>query len=72
MKGRSTVYIPPKLPETTNLVFTNRRKEYKEIKAMNVNIALENKMPPLKKLDRQSLVYYDRIALSLNIRFAKE
>lgn len=39
--------LPPKLPETTNFVFTNRRKEYSEINAMKVRIALENRIPPL-------------------------
>lgn len=42
--------IPPKLPETTNFVLTNRRKEYSEINAMKVKIALENRIPPLKNL----------------------
>lgn len=39
--------VPPKLPETTNFVLTNRRKEYSEINAIKVRIALENRIPPL-------------------------
>ena len=42
--------LPPKLPETTNLVLTRSRKEYREMSAMNVKMALENNIPPLKKL----------------------
>jgi len=39
--------IPPKLPETTNLVFTNSRNEYKEMQAMKTKVIDENSKPPL-------------------------
>lgn len=46
-----TVDIPPKLPDTTNLVLTRSRKEYREIAAMNVKVRAENSSPPFKKLE---------------------
>ena len=39
--------IPPKLPETTNFVLTNNKKDHNEIKAMKTRTAVENKIPPL-------------------------
>jgi hypothetical protein len=42
--------IPPKLPETTNLVLTRSKKEYREMSAMPEIIREENKRPPLKNL----------------------
>jgi hypothetical protein len=39
--------VPPKLPETTNLVFTNSKNEYREMAAMNTKVMAENNMPPL-------------------------
>jgi hypothetical protein len=44
--------IPPKLPDTTNLVFTRSRNEYREMIAMAESVIEENKSPPLKKLTR--------------------
>lgn len=44
--------IPPKLPDTTNLVFTRSKNEYREIIAMAESVIVENKSPPLKKLAR--------------------
>ena len=38
---------PPKLPDTTNLVLTNNKKDHSEIRAMNTRTKLENKIPPL-------------------------
>ena len=46
--------MSPKLPDTTNLVLTSKVNEYKEIKAMKISTKLENKMPPLKKLNGTS------------------
>jgi hypothetical protein len=43
---------PPKLPETTNLVLTRSKNEYNEMKQMNVNVSIENRRPPLKKLKK--------------------
>jgi hypothetical protein len=43
-------HIPPKLPETTNLVLTRSKKEYRETRAMPEIIREENKRPPLKNL----------------------
>lgn len=42
--------IPPKLPDTANLVFTRSRNEYSEIIAIPESVREENKSPPLKKL----------------------
>jgi hypothetical protein len=42
--------IPPKLPETTNLVLTRSKKEYREMRAIPEIIREENKRPPLKNL----------------------
>lgn len=42
--------VPPKLPETTNLVLTNNRKDHNETKAMKVRTRVENKSPPLRNL----------------------
>jgi hypothetical protein len=42
--------IPPKLPDTTNLVFTRSKNEYREIIAMTESVMEENRSPPLKKL----------------------
>jgi hypothetical protein len=42
--------IPPKLPDTTNLVLMRSRKEYREMRAMPEIVKAENKRPPLKKL----------------------
>jgi len=39
--------VPPKLPETINLVLTKSKNEYSEMIAMNVNVIIENKRPPL-------------------------
>lgn len=39
--------IPPKLPETTNLVSTNNKKDHSEIKAIKTRTKAENKIPPL-------------------------
>ena len=39
--------VPPKLPETTNLVLTNNKKDHSEIKAMKTRTKPENKIPPL-------------------------
>jgi len=44
--------IPPKLPDTTNLVFTRSKNEYREMRAMAESVIEENKRPPLKKLTR--------------------
>lgn len=41
---------PPKLPETTNLVLTKSKNEYREINAMNTKMKLEKRIPPLKNL----------------------
>ena len=43
--------IPPKLPETTNLVLTSNKNEYSEMSAIKMRTPLENKIPPLKNLD---------------------
>ena len=48
----ATLDVPPKLPETTNLVLTNNKKDHNEIKAMKTRTKLENKIPPLKNLDQ--------------------
>src|SRR6266851_3367143 len=45
-------YIPPKLPDTTNLVFTRSKNEYREMRAMAEIVREENRRPPLKKLMR--------------------
>jgi hypothetical protein len=45
--------IPPKLPDTTNFVFTRSRNEYREMMAMAESVREENKSPPLKKLTRR-------------------
>lgn len=39
--------VPPKLPETTNLVWTNNKNDHSETEAMNTRTTLENKIPPL-------------------------
>jgi len=39
--------LPPKLPDTTNLVLTNRINEYSEIRAMSESVIKENNIPPL-------------------------
>jgi hypothetical protein len=44
--------IPPKLPDTTNLVFTRSKNAYREIIAIAESVKVENKRPPLKKLTR--------------------
>ena len=44
--------IPPKLPDTTNLVFTRSKNEYRETRATVESVIEENKRPPLKKLTR--------------------
>jgi len=44
------IRIPPKLPDTTNLVFTRSKNEYKEMRAIAASVRVENKRPPLKKL----------------------
>lgn len=44
------MHIPPKLPGTTNFVFTSSKKEYNEISAMATIVTAENKIPPLKNL----------------------
>ena len=43
--------IPPKLPDTTNLVFTRSKNEYREMMAMTESVIEENRSPPLKKLE---------------------
>jgi hypothetical protein len=50
MIGTTEMKIPPKLPETTNLVFTRSKNEYKEMRAIAASVKVENKRPPLKKL----------------------
>jgi hypothetical protein len=54
---------PPKLPETTNLVLTKSKNEYNEMRQMNVNVIIENKRPPLKKLKNfvRTMVKYERM-----------
>jgi hypothetical protein len=42
--------VPPKLPGTTNFVFTSSRKEYSEMSAIATMVTDENKIPPLKNL----------------------
>lgn len=42
-----TLDVPPKLPETTNLVLTSNKKDHNETKAMKTRTKLENKIPPL-------------------------
>jgi hypothetical protein len=46
-KKKKRKVVPPKLPETTNLVLTKSKNEYSEMRAMNVNVIIENKRPPL-------------------------
>jgi hypothetical protein len=61
--------IPPKLPDTTNLVFTRSRNEYREMMAMTESVTEENKSPPLKKLTRtinQQTKVYTAIGLTLS------
>ena len=41
-------YVPPKLPGTTNFVFTSSKKEYNEINAIATIVTAENSIPPLK------------------------
>lgn len=48
--------IPPKLPETTNLVSINSKNDHSEINAMNTRTRLENRIPPLKNLDEVQYV----------------
>lgn len=62
--------MSPKLPETTNFVFTSSRKEYREMSAMNVSIRLENKIPPLKKLNHSE--YLEPKLVNSDSRLAKE
>jgi hypothetical protein len=50
MTGVMGTSIPPKLPDTTNLVFTRSKNEYKEMRAIAARVKVENKRPPLKKL----------------------
>lgn len=45
--ARRYYHIPPKLPDTTNLVLTRSRKEYKEMVAMKTKVTAENNRPPL-------------------------
>ena len=42
--------MSPKLPDTTNLVLTRSKNEYREMRAINVKTELENNIPPLKNL----------------------
>jgi hypothetical protein len=44
--------VPPKLPDTTNLVFTSSKNEYRETIAIAESITVENRRPPLRKLIR--------------------
>lgn len=39
--------VPPKLPETTNLVLIKSKKDHSEIKPTKTRTKLENKIPPL-------------------------
>jgi len=57
---------PPKLPETTNLVLTKSKNEYNEMRQMNVNVTIENKRPPLKKLKDfvGTMVKHERMKLT--------
>ena len=50
MIGMMRTSIPPKLPDTTNLVFTRSKNEYKEMSAIAARVKVENKSPPFKKL----------------------
>jgi hypothetical protein len=54
MIGTMGTSIPPKLPDTTNLVFTRSKNEYKEMRAIAASVKVENKRPPLKKLTKVS------------------
>ena len=47
---RKDEYIPPKLPDTTNLVFMSNKNEYREMMAIAESVSVENRRPPLKKL----------------------
>jgi hypothetical protein len=42
--------VPPKLPDTTSLVFTRSKNEYREMIAIAESVRVENKRPPLRKL----------------------
>jgi 2-oxoglutarate dehydrogenase complex dehydrogenase (E1) component-like enzyme len=63
--------IPPKLPDTTNLVFTRSKNEYREIMAIAESVRAENKRPPFKKLTRV-ISNRRRCALPLNLRFPQK
>lgn len=54
MIGIMSIRVPPKLPDTTNLVFTRSKNEYKEMRAIAASVKVENKRPPFKKLTKVS------------------